>query len=138
MKLLLLTAWLACAHDLQVAIERAAPVVLVKASYAGTEPAAFAQVDVYGPGSHTAFQNAHTDARGVFAFLPDAPGAWRVVVDDELGHRVETTWTVETTTGSSPGPATAGWPLPARAITGVSLLFGATGLLFWSKARRKT
>jgi nickel transport protein len=57
--------------------------------YAGGEPMSYAQAKVFGPESSPdlEFQNGRTDARGVFAFVPDRPGTWQVEASDNLGHK---------------------------------------------------
>ena len=47
---------------------------------------------------------AVTDAQGRFAFMPDAPGQWRIIMADNMGHRVE--HAVEVSAGQSPGQST--------------------------------
>ena len=45
---------------------------------------------VYSPKDEKfAFQTGRTDEAGRFAFTPDVPGRWRVVVKDEEGHMAE-------------------------------------------------
>jgi nickel transport protein len=63
--------------------------IAVRFGYAGGEPMSYIEVKVFGPtSSHDLeFQNGRTDARGVFAFVPDIPGAWRVEAWDNLGHK---------------------------------------------------
>lgn len=61
----------------------------VRFGYAGGEPMSYVEAKVFGPESppDLEFQNGRTDARGVFAFVPDRPGHWRVEVRDNLGHK---------------------------------------------------
>lgn len=63
--------------------------VAVRFGYAGGEPMSYVETKVFGPGSspNVEFQNGRTDARGVFAFVPDSPGSWRVVAVDNHGHK---------------------------------------------------
>lgn len=57
--------------------------------YAGGDPMSYVEAKVFAPESppNLEFQNGRTDARGVFAFVPDRPGPWRVEARDNLGHR---------------------------------------------------
>lgn len=84
----ILIASLAYGHGVSYGIfpERA---VAVRFIYAGGEPMSYVEAKVFGPQSFSdlEFQNGRTDARGVFAFVPDRPGAWRVEAWDELGHK---------------------------------------------------
>lgn len=48
------------------------------------------EAKVYSPsGGDNPFQLGQTDVHGRFSFVPDAPGLWRVVVKDGLGHVAE-------------------------------------------------
>jgi len=142
--LLSLTA-VVLAHELRLETSPRPPAVLVTASYAGQEPLPYAPVNIFSPGpGGVEFQNGRTDARGRFAFIPDQTGEWRIVVDDELGHRQESSVLITETflnpdTSSTAGtadPETAAAPLLWRWLTGISLILGVTGILFWLKARR--
>lgn len=64
-------------------------VMAVRFGYAGGEPMSYVEVKVFGPESppDLEFQNGRTDARGVFAFVPDRPGPWWVEAWDNLGHK---------------------------------------------------
>lgn len=85
---LLLWASLAHGHGVTYSIcdEHA---MAVRFGYAGGEPISYVEVKVFGPESppDLEFQNGRTDARGVFAFVPDRPGPWRVEAWDNLGHK---------------------------------------------------
>ena len=63
--------------------------MVVRFDYAGGEPMSYVEAKVFGPESppDLEFQNGRTDARGVFAFVPDRPGPWRVEAWDNLGHK---------------------------------------------------
>ena len=63
--------------------------VAVRFGYAGGEPMSYTEVKVFGPQSEPdlEFQNGRTDARGVFAFVPDRHGIWTIEARDESGHR---------------------------------------------------
>lgn len=133
---LLLPALLA-GHDLTSSASLAGPAVIVRSVYGGSQPVPFAKVQVFAPGAEAAqHQAGSTDRRGMFSFVPDGPGVWRVVVDDEEGHRAETT--VEVPASFSGGTVTVA-PQASRlerALLGVALLIGLTGFLYGFKARR--
>jgi nickel transport protein len=123
-------AW---AHDLEALADTAGRAVVVRALYAGTEPVPFVQVQVYSPAKPDAeFQSGRADARGWFAFVPDRDGAWRVVVDDETGHRKELQLTVVAGQVSGSGGGVPAWQ---KAVTGVSILVGFTGIALWWRVR---
>uniref|UniRef100_A0A7V4G794 Carboxypeptidase regulatory-like domain-containing protein n=1 Tax=Desulfobacca acetoxidans TaxID=60893 RepID=A0A7V4G794_9BACT len=113
--------------------------VVVAATYQGGEAMSYARVSVYAPEGDTPFQTGHTDRNGRFAFAPDRSGRWRLVISDEMGHRLNFEVAVEDRhlsggqaqpTPPAPGPAGKAW-------FGVSLIFfGAAAFLFW-QARRQ-
>ncbi len=131
------------AHGLDVEILPHAPAVVIRASYSGAEAAAYAAVKVFAPGnSRVEFQSGHADAAGRFAFLPDRDGEWRVVVDDELGHRQERRLAIggkflETGETLSTGRRPPPFPIWSRAFVGVAVIFGVSGFLYGFRARRR-
>lgn len=136
------------AHDLQTKVDLLPPFVVVSASYEGTEAASFAEVTVHAPASANlkadAFQTGRTDFDGKFVFLPISPGDWRVIVDDEMGHRVEAVAAVADAADSAPGMPRPLHSAPGdgrgtgeRLLIGLSILFGAAGLLYGWTARRR-
>jgi len=130
----------ASGHDLEAAIRFAAPAVVLEATYAGTTPVPFAKVQVFAPTSESPeFQTGLTDKLGRFSFVPDGPGKWRVIVDDEEGHRREVIVEVpDPFNATSPTAAATQVTRWERALTGVALIFGATGILYGLKARRSS
>jgi len=126
------------AHDLDAVVTLAAPAVIVRAAYGGSEPVQFAKVQVFAPSSATQeFQTGVTDKRGTFSFVPDGPGAWRVVVDDEEGHRREIEVTVPSPFEGVATAPTGHTSRVERALLGVALMLGATGFLYGFRARRE-
>ncbi|RLB10909.1 MAG: hypothetical protein DRG27_02205 [Deltaproteobacteria bacterium] len=63
--------------------------IVVTAQYDTGEPMSYAKVEISAPNSKLPFQSGRTDRNGRFCFLPDTAGTWKVVVDDEIGHRLE-------------------------------------------------
>lgn len=133
---LLSSAAISFAHELDVAVQLSAPAAILHATYANSDPASFAKIQVFTPAKQE-FQAGNTDRRGYFGFVPEGPGEWHVIVDDEMGHRKDVAITV-------PDPFTNGTPTPAspagnrleRALLGIALLIGATGFWYGFKARR--
>lgn len=75
------------AHGLQIDMESSSGAVVVRCVFTNGEPAD-AEVLVYSPTEpDRIFQMLRTDLRGFASFVPDAPGDWRVVADDGMGHR---------------------------------------------------
>lgn len=103
-------------------------VALVQFSYSSGEMPTYAKVEVYSPtDDRVEFQNGRTDAKGRFAFLPDVPGRWRIIMADNMGHRVELPVMVGADMRAA-APAAAGpgaFSMPLRALLGVSLLVNA-------------
>ena len=109
---------------------------MVKATYAGSDPVPFAKVQVF-TSAGVEFQNANADKNGSFSFVPDAVGAWRVVIDDELGHRREVIVNIASLDGATE-KSQAGSSRVERALLGVSLLIGLTGFWFGFQSRKKS
>jgi hypothetical protein len=152
------------AHGIDVWVERAGDVWVATARYDGGVPVAGADVVIHGPGAGSAYQVGRTDPAGRFAFVPAAPGEWRVRVDDGMGHRRTARAMVDVGTAAEPPLADAGLAAapvgsahpgeagaqpeaprqPAlgggetglwRLATGLSLLFGLTGFAYGYTAR---
>ena len=139
--LLLLGAAQAQAHALYAAHTWQGAVALVQFAYAGGSVPTYAKVEVYSPAdAKVEFQNGRADAQGRFAFMPDTPGQWRIIMADNMGHRVEHAVDVSPSQGSAQiaaqtsGPntdkpaangATPGvgeFSVPLRVLLGLSLL----------------
>jgi nickel transport protein len=112
--------------------------VAVRVFHSDGEPLASAPYEVWSPADPgVAWQKGRTDREGWLAFVPAAPGAWRVKVIGDDGHGLETV--IDTTALASLPTATPGSSSIAaapRLVVGVALvalLFGALVLL----ARRR-
>ena len=126
------------AHALYAADTRHDGVVLVQFAYSSGEQPTYAKVEVYSPADDKVevyspaddkveFQNGRTDAQGRFAFMPDAPGRWRIIMADNMGHRVEHPVEVSAAQGAAAadsghdaGPG--GFAMPLRILLGLSLI----------------
>jgi nickel transport protein len=133
----LLLAPLLLAHDIEIAVRLTAPSVVTRATYAGSDPVSFAEVTVYKPGSETEYQTGRTDLNGYFAFVPDGSGRWHIIVDDELGHRTDKM--VEVSSPFESGNEALGSELSVlqKALIGIALIIGITGLLYGYKVRQQ-
>lgn len=60
----------------------------VQAAYDDGEPMSYAEVEIRAAEEGSAFQTGRTDRNGMFLFLPDRPGKWRVTVNDGMGHQL--------------------------------------------------
>jgi nickel transport protein len=77
------------AHGVEVSeVEKSAKVV--RFSYSDGEPMMYAKVMLYSPSSaKVETLKSLTDKNGVFAFVADEKGEWRVAAQDGLGHKGE-------------------------------------------------
>ena len=87
--LALLPAGPAGAHEVLHEIARGRAVA-VRAYFADGEPLAYTPYEVYAPSDPgIPYQKGRTDRSGWLAFVPDAPGTWRVKVVDATGHGLD-------------------------------------------------
>ncbi len=111
--------------------------IIVTAQYDTGEGMSYARVTIYAPEAELTFQSGRTDRNGRFCFFPDVPGEWKVVVDDEVGHRLEIPVPVneiqELETDKESGQIAQGYfPRYQKALMGISIIFGISGsLLGW-------
>jgi nickel transport protein len=115
--------------------------IVVSAMYDTGEAMDYARVTISAPGASLRFQSGRTDRNGRFCFFPDVSGDWKVVVDDEMGHRLEVNVFVDQAMSlqasrenekAGPGYLTR-WQ---KAIMGVSIIFGISSILFWWRGRK--
>ena len=116
--------------------------IAVTASYDTGEAMSYARTKIMAPGSKLVFQSGRTDRNGRFCFFPDAQGDWRVVVDDEMGHRLALT--VAVGKGLEPEKKGGGGESSQPSLTrfekilmGLSIIFGLSGIFFWWRGRRE-
>lgn len=115
--------------------------IVVSAMYDTGEAMDYAKVTILAPDANLNFQSGRTDRNGRFCFFPDVSGNWKVVVDDEMGHRLEVNVPVDKAMSLQANPengnlkpgSLARWE---KAAMGVSIIFGISGILFWFKARK--
>lgn len=132
-----LVSGLAAGHELSLDLVMAPPAVVVRASYGSSEPLSFAALQLLSPGAPAqASTQGRTDARGYFSFVPDRAGDWKVVVDDEMGHRAERVIQVPPNFEQSSAASTGAASRLERAITGIAVMLGLTGALYGWRARR--
>lgn len=115
--------------------------IVVSAMYDTGEAMDYSRVTISAPGANLKFQSGRTDRNGRFCFFPDISGNWKVVVDDEMGHRLEVNVTVDQAMVLRANPEN-GNARPnvltrcEKAVMGVSIIFGISGILFWLNARK--
>lgn len=107
----------------------------IRAIYDDGSPSAFSTVQVFPPGVTQVFAEGMTDRNGRFLFAPDSDGAWRIVVEDGMGHALDATLSV---TNGVAGPAAAPprTDRVSRAIAGVGLILGVCGVWSLWRGRR--
>ena len=89
--LLVLALWAGEASAHGVGFRRSAlPAVALEFMYSTGEMMSYREARVFSPSDDKfAVQTGRTDEKGRFAFVPDVPGEWRVIVRDEEGHQCE-------------------------------------------------
>jgi len=133
MFLALAAAGNALAHDVIHDIHQGDAVIL-KIGYDSGEAMTYAEVKIYSPENEKIeFQNGRTDAEGSFAFLPDTPGEWRIVVNDGNGHGLATTFTVDQKMNIQITQSI--FNRVRKLVAGVILLIGFTGIMYFIRAR---
>ena len=114
--------------------------LVVTAQYDTGEPMSYARVRISAPGAKLTFQSGRTDRNGRFCFFPDARGDWKVVVDDEMGHRLEVMVPVneakELKTDQDSGRLESSFSRYEKALMGISIIFGLSGIFFWWRGKR--
>jgi nickel transport protein len=137
--LLALAAVPAAAHEVVSRVERGRA-VSVRAQYSDGEPLANAVFEVFSPAdAEAAHVEGLTDRNGWLAFVPDAPGAWRVTIREPDGHGIETVVDVPApgvaaTTSQSSAPSALGFAL--RPVFGLAVLALVFAALFAFARRR--
>ena len=135
----------ALAHGVEGEVTLFSGGVVVTATYDTGEPMSYAKVEVYAPDSKIKFQTGRTDRNGRFAFVPDMPGKWRVIISDGIGHQLELAVEVKSLAhGKTEIQKTADTnhrvfiSRKTAAIMGVLLIFGIFGWIkeFWQIKRR--
>jgi nickel transport protein len=115
--------------------------IIVSAMYDTGEAMDYAKVTISAPDANLKFQSGRTDRNGRFCFFPDVSGNWKVVVDDEMGHRLEvhvpvneamSLQTIRENGNSGPNLLTR----CEKTVMGVSIIFGISGIVFWLKGRK--
>jgi len=73
------------AHEVNYQV-KGAQGVCVSFFFAGGEPVDYAEIEVYAPGEKIPFQKARTDRNGIFCFMPDKKGVWKVIAKGTTEH----------------------------------------------------
>ena len=104
--------------------------------YSTGEKMSYREAKVFSPNdSKFAVQSGRTDEQGRFAFIPDVSGEWRVIVQDEEGHRCEAKINItqefftNTDKNKIENNSPKGFEFFIRALLGVSLIFNLAMLV---------
>ncbi|MDX1587931.1 MAG: hypothetical protein R3296_03250 [Oleiphilaceae bacterium] len=113
--------------------------VAVRFAYALGEPMTGAEVKVLPPGSDAPYQVGRADQNGRFAFVPDRPGDWTLMGEDDAGHQVRATVSVSAEGMAVDAPKVLSVP-PAWLLGGLllSLLVNAGLISALLAGRRKS
>jgi nickel transport protein len=110
--------------------------LIIKAEYDDGTVMSYAEVLIFSPDDkNIEYQNGRTDRNGIFAFVPDKPGNWRIKVDDGMGHGIVKEITVNTRMLIN--PVTSGSSVKNDYIAAVAVIIGITGFLFYLKSRKR-
>lgn len=127
----------ALAHGIQYETTRRNAVVFI-ARYDDGNPMSYARVTVFSPDNkEVEFQNGRSDRTGAFAFVPDRPGTWEIVYDDETGHGFKERIVIQDCEKLTQPSGERHFPRSCKLITGISVLWGLTGMFYFLKARQK-
>ena len=116
--------------------------IVIEATYDTTEPMNYAKVRVTPPNSKKAYQVGNTDRNGRFCFIPDSVGEWDIEVTDGLGHRLKMSVPVDeqlkiASVDKHDRNISQFVHRYERALTGVCLVFGFTGIFLWWTTKRR-
>ncbi|NDV28038.1 DUF4198 domain-containing protein [Desulfovibrio sp. JC010] len=130
------------AHGVAYEMVETSPAVTFKSGFSTGDPIAYGEVLVYAPdNADVEFQNGRTDRNGVFSFLPDSPGIWKVEVDGGMGHKLIFDVEVAESAASELAAHKKENPLQAsvsiRVLLGISLIFNLCLAASYLRARRK-
>jgi nickel transport protein len=115
--------------------------IAVHAYFADGEALAYASYEIYSPADPTIpYAKGRTDRSGWLAFVPDAPGAWRVKVVDSTGHGLDLVVDAGAGAGAAKAPGavagTAAFVLrPLVGVAVIAALFGGLFALYRRKGR---
>jgi nickel transport protein len=139
--LVLLTALpaLASAHEILHTVERGRAVA-VHAYSADGKGFASCAYEVFSPSDpKVPHQKGHSDRNGWLAFVPDAPGRWRVKLADGTGHGLdlEVDASAPETAGTSALPTAAFVLRPLAGVVAVGAAFVALFTLYRRKGHSR-
>jgi nickel transport protein len=128
------------AHGVQSSVDQGG--IVIAARYDTGEVMSYAKVKITAPDAALSFQSGRTDRNGRFCFFPDIQGEWQVVIDDEMGHRIEVQVPIDETlvlqaNRKREGAGGSSFPRFLKALIGISVIFGIFGTILGWKGYRK-
>lgn len=111
-------------------------------AYSDGELMSYCEAKIYSPSDNKiAFQTMRTDELGRAAFTPNQTGEWRVIVNDNQGHRSEAKINIENLDNLENVNLNLNSQAPAqeiyiRALLGVSLLFNIAAIILLKRRGR--
>jgi nickel transport protein len=126
------------AHGVSGAVSQGG--IVITATYDSGDPMSYSKVTILAPDAKLQFQSGRTDRNGRFCFFPDGSGQWEVLITDGMGHRLAKPVVVDETlsvsSNSAFGNGSSHLGKAEKALMGLSILFGMTGLLYGWRTRR--
>lgn len=117
--------------------------ILVEAEYDDGEPMTYASIEIFDSEENLPFQSGRTDRNGRFLFYPDKTGDWEVVVTDGMGHRLALKANIDKMFNldkineqQAKDINKNSLPKYERALMGISIIFGISGIFFWWRGRK--
>lgn len=117
--------------------------ILVEAEYDDGELMSYASIEIFDSEEKLPFQSGRTDRNGRFIFYPDKMGDWKVVVNDGMGHRLALKTNIDKTLNlkitnkqQNKGTNDSSLSRYERALMGISIIFGISGIFFWWKGKK--
>ena len=117
--------------------------VLVEAEYDDGEPMTYASIEIFDSEDKLPFQSGRTDRNGRFLFYPDKMGDWKVVVADGMGHRLALKINInkmfnldKINEQQAKDINENSLSRHERALMGISIIFGISGIFFWWGGRK--
>jgi nickel transport protein len=140
--LLALAAAPAAAHETLHEVARG-KAIAVKASFVDGEVLAYTAYEVYSPADpRIPYQKGRTDRSGWLAFVPDAPGKWRVKVIDDAGHGLDVLVDAEAQGAAAAQPPSGGAPdrvaFILRPLLGLAAIGAVFAVLYFAHRRKGT
>ena len=133
---LLALATPAAAHETLHQVERGRAVA-VRATYADGAPLAYVPFEVYAPEDpKVPWLKGRTDRDGWVAFVPAAPGRWRVRVIEEAGHGLDLEVDAAAPAAGEGGRPPGGIGFVLRPLLGLAVIVAIFAGL-WLARRRK-